>query len=285
MICISCSNKSKKTEPSNEPISPVILKMIKKVDGPLSKYLDVISDDTSLEILQEDGNVGISFTLKLKVSNSVEMPGGYESGSPFGPTLEYLLLDESKRPINLDGYRVQSDPDLDGISNNLNISENEFWIRIYQTISFDSESLPKIKGLIERAKYVQVTSNIQEKHISESIENTMQETNSNEPESHVHTIEKEQNGVVDNSGKSKSDCEEFLDAYEEFMDEYIKVLKKYSEDPTDMTILSEYTSSMAKVSEWSEKAESLEDCMKNKKFVKKYTAIQMKIANALSEIQ
>ena len=286
LLIFGCSNAPKKPETLKKPEAPKILEVVKEVDGPLSGNLTVISKDAPIEIVQDKGNIIILFTVKLQVTNAIDLPGGYKDGSPFGPTLEYLLLDESKRPISIDGYRIQSDPNLDGISNNLNIGGNKFWIRIFQTISFSSESLPAVEELVKRAKYVQVTSLIQgnsnntvSEETGNSTSNISESNNYNENKLNSESI------IQEDSDNTLRDCDEFIEGYEKFMDDYIGILKKYSNDPTDMTILSEYTTTIAKVGEWSEKAVSIDECFKDEKFVKKYTDIQMKIANALTELQ
>ena len=43
------------------------------------------------------------------------------------------------------------------------------------------------------------------------------------------------------STESNNDCDQFIKDYEEFVDSYIVIIKKMKANPTDMTILSEYT--------------------------------------------
>lgn len=47
----------------------------------------------------------------------------------------------------------------------------------------------------------------------------------------------------------RSDFKEAMDAYEAFYDEYCEILKKYYENPTDMTLLTQYSSLMSKAVE------------------------------------
>lgn len=52
---------------------------------------------------------------------------------------------------------------------------------------------------------------------------------------------------------------QFLIDYDGFVDEYVEIIKKYKENPADMSILSEYTDMVSKASEWNQKAYTLEE--------------------------
>ena len=51
---------------------------------------------------------------------------------------------------------------------------------------------------------------------------------------------------------------EFLREYEDWVDSYIVLLEKYSDNPLDLTILNEYMEQMQRMIEWAEKAEEVE---------------------------
>ena len=58
----------------------------------------------------------------------------------------------------------------------------------------------------------------------------------------------------------RPDVKEAIDAYEEFVDEYLAFMKKYDEsDGTDMSLLIDYMSFMAKLEEYTDKMENMED--------------------------
>lgn len=82
---------------------------------------------------------------------------------------------------------------------------------------------------------------------------------------------------VSTSGSS-GDCDEFLRDYEAFIVEYVKVLKKYKDNPTDMSIMSDYTRLMTKAAEWSEYPD---DCANDAAFIAKYTSMAMRITEAM----
>jgi hypothetical protein len=80
--------------------------------------------------------------------------------------------------------------------------------------------------------------------------------------------------VADRS--NNSECDEFLEGYENFMDNYIVILKKSKADPTDMSIMTEYMSLMTEASEWTSKTPDCTDM----EFLGKLSKIQMKMASA-----
>ena len=86
------------------------------------------------------------------------------------------------------------------------------------------------------------------------------------------------NEVVVADRSNNSECDEFLEGYENFMDNYIVILKKSKADPTDMSIMTEYMSLMTEASEWTSKTPDCTDM----EFLGKLSKIQMKMATAAS---
>ena len=84
------------------------------------------------------------------------------------------------------------------------------------------------------------------------------------------------NEVVVADQSNNSECDEFLEGYENFMDNYIVILKKSKADPTDMSIMTEYMSLMTEASEWTSKTPDCTDM----EFLLKLNKIQMKMATA-----
>ena len=75
----------------------------------------------------------------------------------------------------------------------------------------------------------------------------------------------------------KNDCEKFLDSYEKWADEVIKVYKKAQENPLDIENTKKMMESTQKMSEWSQKWSKLYDCADNEKYAKRMEEIQKKI--------
>ena len=108
--------------------------------------------------------------------------------------------------------------------------------------------------------------------MSNEIEEAYEEV-SNEIE---EAYEEVANEVVVADRSNNSECDEFLDGYEKFMDNYIVILKKSKADPTDMSIMTEYMSLMTEASEWTSKTPDCTDMA----FLGKLSKIQMKMATA-----
>ena len=84
------------------------------------------------------------------------------------------------------------------------------------------------------------------------------------------------NEVVVADRSNNSECDEFLEGYENFMDNYIVILKKSKADPTDMSIMTEYMSLMTEASEWTSKTPDCTDM----EFLGKLSKIQIIMATA-----
>jgi hypothetical protein len=91
-------------------------------------------------------------------------------------------------------------------------------------------------------------------------------------------LQKEEHSSVSSSSSDASgDCEQFCSDYEAFADEYVTFMKKYKSNPSDMTILSEYSEMMTKVAEMEE---SSKDCSADIKVASRISKALSKIARA-----
>ena len=78
---------------------------------------------------------------------------------------------------------------------------------------------------------------------------------------------------------------QFLKDYEAWVDSYIALMAKYEKNPTDITILADYTASMLKLAEWADKAEAMEDALDDDPAaLKEYLAMLARIVTKLSKI-
>ena len=103
------------------------------------------------------------------------------------------------------------------------------------------------------------------------------ESSISDPTSEIEeAYEEVANEVVVADRSNNSECDEFLEGYENFMDNYIVILKKSKADPTDMSIMTEYMSLMTEASEWTSKTPDCTDM----EFLGKLSKIQLKMATA-----
>ncbi len=58
--------------------------------------------------------------------------------------------------------------------------------------------------------------------------------------------------------EEKVEWKEFLEEYEAWVDDYIEITKKYKNNPSDVSILSDYTTMMTEMADWTTKTEDME---------------------------
>ena len=79
------------------------------------------------------------------------------------------------------------------------------------------------------------------------------------------------------TSSSTSDCDKFLKEYEEYVDAYVKVMKKYKANPTDASVMTEYTEMIGKA----DKMEKLEKSNAAKCNDPKYATKILQITNKM----
>ena len=81
------------------------------------------------------------------------------------------------------------------------------------------------------------------------------------------------------------DWREFLREYEAWVDSYIEFMEKYNENPTDLTLLTDYMKLMDEYIEWAEKAENVEVELANSpEALKEYMETLTRIIGKLASI-
>lgn len=88
---------------------------------------------------------------------------------------------------------------------------------------------------------------------------------------------------VSSNDASDDGWRDFLKEYEEWVDKYIAVIKKYKSNPSDMSILTEYTSLVTELAEWTEKADGLSDSIVDAEDAAEYPAELMRIAAKIAD--
>jgi len=80
------------------------------------------------------------------------------------------------------------------------------------------------------------------------------------------------------------DCDDFLDKYDEWTDDYLKVLKAYFEDPTNLTISEEYQDLTESMTTWGTDWTNYVQCASQEKYQKRFEEIADKLEKGLEEI-
>ncbi len=88
------------------------------------------------------------------------------------------------------------------------------------------------------------------------------------------------------TSSSTPEWKQFLQDYEKWVDKYISIMEKYSKDPSDFSILADYTSMMTELVEWTEKTEQMQKELEKASpaEVTKYCAELARIALKMAEI-
>jgi len=84
--------------------------------------------------------------------------------------------------------------------------------------------------------------------------------------------------VTKDTETTKNECDEFLEGYQTFMNNYIAVMKKYSANPGDMSILKDYSTIMSDAGSWATGVPL--SCSMDTEFLTKYSEIQMEMTKA-----
>ena len=75
-----------------------------------------------------------------------------------------------------------------------------------------------------------------------------------------------------------------MDSYEAFFDEYVAIMKKYKENPADMSILADYATYMGQYADMMQKFEAWENEDLNKAELAYYIDVQARITKKLLEV-
>ncbi|MFH2096867.1 MAG: DUF6591 domain-containing protein [Bacteroidota bacterium] len=98
------------------------------------------------------------------------------------------------------------------------------------------------------------------------------------------TDDKSGNEVSEKSASGASDCDEFLDNYEKWVESYLELLDKYIKNPMDMEVLQEYGKVTQEAATWATDWARLITCSDDEGIQERYDEIQKKIDAKLKEL-
>ena len=75
-----------------------------------------------------------------------------------------------------------------------------------------------------------------------------------------------------------------MDSYEAFFDEYIDFMKKYKENPSDLSLISEYTEYLSKYSDYMSKLSAVDTDSLSAADLAYYTEVNARITKKLAEV-
>ena len=95
----------------------------------------------------------------------------------------------------------------------------------------------------------------------------------------------EKSGTDMTKDEKSGDCEDFVDAYEKWMDSYVDLLAKYKEDPVSLATSPEYTAMSMEMMEWTSKWSDLAiDCARYPEYEERFKKIQEKAEKEMEEL-
>ena len=81
-----------------------------------------------------------------------------------------------------------------------------------------------------------------------------------------------------------SNCNEFLDQYEEWVNSYISLLEDYMKNPMDSKLAEKYANVGQEAANWAMQWGSLYTCAAKEKYAKRFEEISEKVENKLKEL-
>ena len=203
---------------------------------------------------------GSKFSVEeLKNSTNKDLSSLYEGLTDF-----YLILKESGEAyLYVDGYGDSGDWSKSDDDNSIMIGVQECEI-VDKMICFDFG---------DNKVYLKKSSNSQEIPKKDD-ENSSKDDNSNDKTTSTESVK---------SSTDDAEWKQFLKDYEAWVDDYIAIVKKYKENPTDMSILSDYTEMISEMTEWTERADEIELELEDTDAALEYSKEILRIAGKLAE--
>ena len=223
-----------------------------KINGNSNEYIGVVAGTYDIKLVDDKINMSVKFkTLKTFDVNKI---GEYTSIG----NMALQILDASGSPISMasSGFSPASVGDWNKVKSLLTSKQDEEVMINFEYGGFMT-SKDQLKDVLENGKGFEIVSA------------DIQSIKEDEPSSSSAS-----------ESSSSSGCDQFIKDYEEFVDEYITVLKKYKANPTDASIFTEYSEMLAKAGEMES---SGKDC-KDVKYSAKLGKLMSKLAGAVSGI-
>lgn len=234
------------------------------ISGDITTYVEVI-DDGTYEIQTEKSGTGDFEVETPFIVVALKSIKKFDINAPSGKNaiiLELNVLDENETKVGSANFRCGEVEDIKNLLTSGNATQKfKFYSHVSPGTDFFKEND------LTKANKISIKGNWEDIQGYDGTYSGLTENQSNQE--------------IDNATSASGDCDEFLKGYEKFMDDYIVILENYKNDPTDASILSEYTSMMTEATAWSTKTA---DCAADAEFASKFAAIQMKIANAASNM-
>lgn len=230
----------------------LILKLDKvSINGDSKEYIEVVPGEYELKKVKDElESDQLQISIKFRVKKEYDQ-SKLDENTGIG-NLSLRIIDQSGSPLDLE-FDPADVADYDKITSLLKGKVGDEVTVLFRPVGFAPEET-LLNDILKNGKNIEIT--------SADITNPKTEP------------------IIDNSisiDSETGDCEQFCSDYEEFANEYVSFMKKYKANPSDMTILSEYSEMMQKASEMQE---SSVDCAADPAVAARVTKVLSKIAKA-----
>jgi DNA-directed RNA polymerase subunit RPC12/RpoP len=163
---------------------------------------------------------------------------------------------------------------------NIDFSKSEKYYKAYNKDGYELElrylggNVIEVSIEIDEDKKLGKNISTKEDNIKEENKASIKENNTKE----------ENNSSIDNNGL-RPEFIQAMDDYESFMDEYVEFIKKYSNNPSDTSLLRDYANYMSKYSKAMESFDKWDDENLNDAETKYYIDVQARVNKKLLEVQ
>lgn len=138
----------------------------------------------------------------------------------------------------------------------------------------EPESSKNETPVVDNSEPEEENESAEEPTVDSKIENSKPQTN---------TTSTKPQTPAKSSGLS-SDFKKAMDSYEKFMDEYVAFMKKYKNNPSDLSLLSDYANFMSKYTEQMSAFEKWEDKDLTTEELDYYLKVQTRVNKKLLEV-
>jgi hypothetical protein len=241
-----------------------------QVTGDLESYITVVDGTYKVENISSD----LILMIKIKIEKKIEEGREFEE-------INAQIIDDKGMPLTgvgkffiAKGLWASSD-DNTKVDQSLLKGSGEVIVQL-QYSDFGMLSREEaIKIINEKGKKFIINTKTK---LAENLSMIQNENQNDKEIAYPDFSDNESQNLLDNDNStSSSDCDQFIKDYEKFADSYIKILKKYKNNPSDMSILKEYTDCMQEAKDMQTKAQDCND----PKYATKLKNIATKIAEAL----
>lgn len=229
-----------------------------EISGDLSGYLQIV--DNEYELIDDFTYGNLSIKVKaIKAFTEDEMKDKHFD-------ISASLLGDNGMPVSGSGEFTLQSTSEDKLISLLKKGSGEEVIQLKTEFGGYND-----EEHAEKSKKFSVSSTMKEKDKSTASSNENTDNSSSSSDENTSTSSDETT-----SSSSSTNCDQFLADYEKFVNSYLKILKKYKANPTDASIMIEYTEMASKASTMQTDAANCSDA----KYATKLMRLNTKIATA-----